>query len=155
MLLLAPPIAAAMPVQATNGSANIDGFARPTQANQGETLNEWLRSRLVKQARSRCPMTYGQLAMVAGISSLSETRVLDGTLQQLMEEDVGTGRPLLAALVISDHGNGLPAPWFFQKAADLGKFAGQPSDVEAFAFHASELRRALFHYTSLAAGGAS
>ena len=147
MLLLARPIATAMPIQTLNASVNTDEFVRPAQANQGETLNECLRRELVKQAHSCCPMTYGQLAMAAGISSMSETKVLGDTLQQLMEEDVRKDRPLLAALAISGHGNGLPAPWFFRKAKDLGKFSGQPKDIEAFAFHASELRRALFHYT--------
>ena len=110
MLLLARPIATAMPIQTLNASVNTDEFVRPAQANQGETLNECLRRELVKQAHSCCPMTYGQLAMAAGISLMSETKVLGDTLQQLMEEDVRKDRPLLAALAISGHGNGLPAP---------------------------------------------
>ena len=60
-------------------------------------------------------------------------------LEQLMAEDVAAGRTLIAALVVSKWRDGLPAPGFFEYAAQLGRFAGDASAAEQHAFHAFEL----------------
>ena len=143
MLAFSGPAVAALPAQATIAQA-IEGLA-PSAPSNDAVLKERLRHELVKQAHKRFPTTYVRLARTVAASSIVETAMLASALEQLMEEDAGEDHPLVAALVVS-LGIGLPAPWFFRKARDLGKFDGQPSDVEAFAFHARELQRAISYY---------
>ena len=52
-------------------------------------------------------------------------------LEQLMEEDVAAGRPMIAALVISRRGEDLPASGFFEKAVALGRFPSAPAQHSA------------------------
>lgn len=59
-------------------------------------------------------------------------------LEMMMEDDTRAGRPLLAALVLSRTGQGLPARGFFLKAEALGLDAAQPHE-----FHRKQ-RAALF-----------
>lgn len=70
-------------------------------------------------------MTYGALARDLG------WRVADLTaaLERLMEEDAATGHPQRAALLEGRLSNGLPAPGFFQKLAELGQ---SPADPPAY-----------------------
>ncbi|WP_216821430.1 hypothetical protein [Tabrizicola sp. TH137] len=78
-------------------------------------------------------MTYGALARDLG------WRVADLTaaLERLMEEDAAAGRPQRAALLEGRLSNGLPAPGFFLKLAELGL---TPADPAAFV---AETRAAL------------
>ena len=143
MLAFSGPAVAALPAQATIDQA-IESLA-PFAPSDGVVLKERLRHELVKQAHKRLPTTYVDLARAVAASSIGGTPMLASALEQMMEEDAGEDHPLVAALVVS-LGAGLPAPWFFRKARDLGKYDGQPGDVEAFAFHASELQRAISYY---------
>ena len=145
MLAFSGPAVAALPAQATIDQA-IEGLA-PSPPGNDVVLKERLRQELVKQAHKRLPTTYVRLARAVAASSIGETAMLASALEQMMEEDAGEDQPLVAALVVG-LGIGLPAPWLFRKAMDLGKFDGQPGDVEAFAFHASELQRAISYYFS-------
>lgn len=60
-----------------------------------------------------------------------------------MAGGVAAGRPLIAALVVGKRRDGLPAPGFFDCAAQLGRFAGDAAGPEARAFHALEFQAAL------------
>ena len=68
-------------------------------------------------------MTYGALARDLG------WRVADLTaaLERLMEEDAAAGRPQRAALLEGRLSNGLPAPGFFLKLAELGLTPADPA----------------------------
>lgn len=135
---------AALPEQATI-DREIGGLALSAPGNDA-VLKERLRQELVNQAHKRFPTTYAHLARTVAASSIGETASLASALQLLMEEDAGEDQPFVAALVVS-FDLGLPAPWFFRKARQIGKFCGQPGGVEAFAFHASELQRAISYYS--------
>lgn len=110
-----------------------------------ETLKVRLRQRLASQARIKLPIGYKRLERDLGPTG-GETSIRRDSVERLMEEDAQEGRPLLAAFAINARGSGLPAPWFFRKAQLLGRFAGEPEDVEAFAFHAKELHRCRAYY---------
>jgi hypothetical protein len=94
-----------------------------------------LEDRLAALAAAGDIITYGQLAKDLGLRMAD----LTAQLEQLMEEDAAGNRPFRAALLCQrlspDH---LPAPGFFQKAADLG----QPTDDPAAftAEHRKQLR---------------
>lgn len=77
-----------------------------------------LEDRLAALAAARETLTYGDLARDLGLRMAD----LTAQLESLMEEDAAAGKPFRAALLRQrlspDH---LPAPGFFQKAADLGR----------------------------------
>ena len=65
-----------------------------------------------------------------------------------MAEDAAAGHPFIAAMVVSRARDGLPALGFFEAAARLGRFDGDPWSAEAMAWHAAELALAhAFHAT--------
>lgn len=66
--------------------------------------------------------TYGALAQSLGW----RVGVLTDALERLMEEDAALGHPFRAALLEAKLTPGLPAPGFFQKAADLGARIDDP-----------------------------
>ena len=70
-------------------------------------------------------ITYGALARDLGLR-MSE---LTAQLEALMEDDAAQGKPFRAALLCQrlspEH---LPAPGFFQKAAELGADLSDPAD---------------------------
>jgi hypothetical protein len=108
--------------------------------------NDHLREELLKQIRTALPVTYEELADRLALSPPRTIHRLAGALEQLMDEDIAAGRPLLAALVVSKARPGLPARGFFLKAQASGLFPGHPAGREAVDFHAREMRRALrFH----------
>ena len=76
-----------------------------------------LESRLAALAAAGQTLTYGELARELGLRMADLTR----ELETLMEADAAHGKPFRAALLRQrlspDH---LPAPGFFQKAAELG-----------------------------------
>jgi hypothetical protein len=96
-------------------------------------LKSALEARLAALAAAGETMTYGALAQELGLRMAD----LTARLEALMEEDAALGRPFRAALLRQrlspDH---LPAPGFFQKAAELG----QPTD-DPTAFAADQRRR--------------
>ncbi|MBZ9983546.1 MULTISPECIES: hypothetical protein [unclassified Mesorhizobium] len=104
-------------------------------------LKTRLREELLLQARTRLPITYARLAK--SMVGSQATGVIQGALEQLMDDDADEGLPLLAAVAVNALDPGLPAPWFFHKAEDMGLFAGDPADLEAYAFHAREFCRAI------------
>lgn len=110
-------------------------------------LKTRLREGLVLQARAQLPITYASLA--ESVVGSNATGMIRDALEQLMDDNADEGLPLLAAVAVKALEPGLPAPWFFQKAEEMGLFAGDPADVEAYAFHAREFYRAISLYAGL------
>jgi hypothetical protein len=78
-------------------------------------------------------ITYGQLARDLGLRMAD----LTARLEALMEHDASAGEPFRAALLRQRLSpDGLPAPGFFLKAADLGCTTDNPA-----AFIADQRRR--------------
>jgi hypothetical protein len=91
-------------------------------------------------------VTYHQAARGVGLRPPHVIHSVSKLLEALMEEDAARGWPFIAALVVSRARDGLPALGFFQTAARLGRFAGDPFGEEAVAYHAAELALATaFH----------
>ena len=84
-----------------------------------------LEARLAEIAASGDTLTYGALARELGwrVSELTDA------LERLMEADAAAAAPQRAALLEARLGNGLPAPGFFLKLAELGL---TPEDPAAF-----------------------
>ena len=80
---------------------------------------EALAARLAELAALNQTTSYGQLARDLGLTGPATIARLTTALESLMEEDAAQGLPLRAALVTARN-SPLPAPGFFQKAAELG-----------------------------------
>lgn len=102
-----------------------------------------LRALLVAQAQAGATLSYREAAARLGLAPPGMIARLGAALEALMAQDAGQGRPLLAALCVSRTGSGLPGRGFFDKAAELGRFAGDPAGPEARAFHAREMSQLL------------
>ena len=95
-------------------SADVDALARQVRA-------------LLMQAPSNAlPMTYQHVASALGLTPSRTIARVAQALEQLMDEDVAAGRPMIAALVISRRGDDIPATGFFEKAVALGRFPDDP-----------------------------
>lgn len=91
-------------------------------------------------------VTYHQAARAVGLGPPHVIHSITTLLEALMDEDAAHGRPFLAALVVSRARDGLPALGFFETAARLGRFDGDPFGEEAVAYHSAELALATaFH----------
>lgn len=87
-----------------------------------------LEDRLAALATAGETIAYGTLARDLGLR-LGE---LTAALETLMEEDAALGRPFRAAVMRQRLSpDGLPAPGFFQKAADLGADVADPAGFAA------------------------
>ncbi|WP_137935140.1 hypothetical protein [Mesorhizobium comanense] len=122
---------------------DVDG--RIPIAPADNVLKRRLRGELLLQAQTRLPITYARLA--ESMVGSDGTVVIRHALEQLMDDDADEGLPLLAAVAVKALEPGLPAPWFFRKAEDMGLFAGDPTNLEAYAFHAREFYRAIHLHT--------
>ncbi len=92
-----------------------------------------LETRLAALAAAGETVTYGTLARELGL----RVAELSAALEALMEDDAAAGRPFRAALCAQRHSpQGLPAPGFFLKAAELGHATDDPA-----AFTADQRRR--------------
>jgi hypothetical protein len=83
-------------------------------------------------------VTYQGLASALNLAPPNTIRQVTSALEILMAEDVAAGRPMIAALVVRKGGAGLPARGFFEKAAELGRFEGDPMGDAAEAFYRVE-----------------
>lgn len=81
-----------------------------------------LEARLAELAAARQLVTYGALARDLGL----RIGVLTAALEALMAVDAAGNRPLRATLCEGKLSQGLPAPGFFQKCAELGLDVGDP-----------------------------
>ena len=108
-----------------------------------ETLARRLRAHLQTRATQRLPITYQQAAQGLLLVPPNTIHQITEALEQLMVEDAAADRPFIAAMVISKVRGGLPAPGFFDCAARLGRFVGDATCLDAWAFHAVELNAAV------------
>ena len=106
-------------------------------------LKDQLRDELVRQAQTGLPVTYKELARRLALSPPGTIHRVTEALEQLMEEDIAAGRPLLSAVAVSRVRPGIPGRGFFLKVRRAGLFSGELTGPEAFAFHSGELQRAL------------
>ena len=70
-------------------------------------------------------VTYQALASELGLSPPGTIQQVAAALEQSMREDVATGCPMIAALVISRAGD-MPRQGFFDLAVELGRFPDDP-----------------------------
>ena len=83
-----------------------------------------LEERLAALAAAGETITYGQLAKDLGLRMAD----LTAQLEHLMEHDAAANRPFRAALLRQRLSpDNLPAPGFFQKAAELGHSTNDPA----------------------------
>jgi len=104
-----------------------------------ETLARRLRAHLQALAKLRLPITYREAAKGLLLTPPNTIRQVTEALEQIMTEDAAADRPFISAMVISKMRGGLPAPGFFDCAARLGRFAGDATCLDAWAFHAVEI----------------
>lgn len=105
-----------------------------------------LRANLRTLAAAGETTTYHQAARGLGLAPPHVIHSVATLLEALMEEDAARGHPFIAALVVSRARDGLPARGFFETAARLGRFEGDPFGAGAARFHAAERARATaFH----------
>ena len=117
-----------------------DSAAKTTvEDNTGETLARRLRAHLQALATRRLPITYREAAKGLLLSPPNTIHQVTEALEQIMIEDAAADRPFIAAMVISKMRGGLPAPGFFDCAARLGRFAGDATCLDAWAFHSFEI----------------
>jgi len=106
-------------------------------------LSPRVRTHLHRIARQATPITYKALTEALELTPPNTIHQVTEALEHLMREDAANGRPFIAALVISKARGGLPAPGFFDCARRVGRFDGDPSGPEAWAFHGAEFAAAV------------
>ena len=126
-----------------------------SDANHLQAIASRLRKHLQMIAERGVPATYQELAKTLGLTPPHTIHQVTEALEYLMAEDAATGRPFIAAIVISKARGGLPAPGFFDCARRLGRFAGDEAGPEAWAFHAREFNAAVTFWTATATTGKS
>jgi hypothetical protein len=119
---------------------------RPADAD----LPARVRAHLARLTPAQVPVTYRDLANGLGLRPPHTIHRLALALEATMRADVEAGRPLIAALVISKTGGGVPQEGFFELAATLGRLPPEPG--AAVAAYRHEFDAAVRHY--LAAGSA-
>ncbi len=97
-----------------------------------------LRALLRRAAARNETLTYHQAATAIGLTPPHIIHSVSLLLEALMDQDAEHGHPFLAALVVSRGRDDLPALGFFEKAARLERFDGDPFGEEALAWHAAE-----------------
>lgn len=113
-----------------------------------EALRARLRANLRLVAGMGVTVTYHQAARGLDLGPPHVIHTVTRLLEALMEEDAASGHPFIAALVVSRARQGLPAFGFFETAARLGRFDGDPFGEEAIAYHAAELALATAFHAS-------
>ncbi|MBZ9538867.1 hypothetical protein KGQ90_07945 [Modicisalibacter tunisiensis] len=86
-----------------------------------------IRRLLETTPREALPMTYQQVAGALGLEPPRTIQQVALALEETMREDAEAERPLMAALVVSRQGQGLPARGFFDLAVALGRFPEEPA----------------------------
>ncbi|MBP6999952.1 hypothetical protein [Amaricoccus sp.] len=107
-----------------------------------------LRENLRLVASLGVTVTYHQAARGVGLAPPHVIHSVSQLLEALMEEDAAASVPFIAALVVSRARQGLPALGFYETAARLGRFAGDPFGEEAVAYHAAELALATAYHAA-------
>ena len=94
-----------------------------------------VRGHLQRIAEQATPITYRTLAKAMDLRPPNTIHQVTEALEHLMREDSVNGHPFIAALVVSRVQGGLPAPGFFETAAELDRFVGDHSGPEAWVFY--------------------
>jgi hypothetical protein len=128
--------------RATTWSVSAIHLKTRAMSSHSDRVAEHLRTCLQNIATAGLTITYGSLARLLELSPPNTIHQITVALERLMEEDAEVGRPFMASLVLSKARGRLPAVGFFDCARRLGRFAGDPSGVEARSFHATELNAA-------------
>lgn len=93
-------------------------------------LADDLRALLTRRTPADPFITYQGLATALGLQPPGTIQRVAAVLEQTMREDVGAGRPMIAALVISRAGD-MPRRGFFDLAVALGRFSDDPAQHRA------------------------
>ncbi|WP_254025595.1 CBS domain-containing protein [Mesorhizobium ventifaucium] len=114
-----------------------------------------LQQELIRHACQGIPTTYRQLLRSVGTVAGVDETLVRASLERLMDEDTIAARPFVTALVIGPQAGGLSEPWFFSKARKSGRLVPLSDELEAWAFHARELQRAVSYYRTLSSNAAA
>ncbi|MFP4274781.1 MAG: DUF6522 family protein, partial [Paracoccaceae bacterium] len=125
---------------APDGSAREVPPPRRESDSEEATLRQRIRAHLAGLSATELPLTYGALARGLGLYMPGAVRRVTRALETTMEEDARSGRPFLAALVVSRMRGHRAGRGFFDKAAELGR-GPEPGEDEA-AWWARELAAA-------------
>jgi hypothetical protein len=99
------------------------------------------RAFLEEAAKRKRLVTYRDIAIVLEVSPPNTIQQVALALERLMEQDAAAGRAFIAALAVSGSLDGnLPRRGFFDCAARLGRFDGDPDGPDARMFHANEVK---------------
>ena len=96
----------------------------------------------------QAPMTYQAVAVALQLQPPQTIHQVSNALERLMAEDVTAEHPMIAALVISKSGSGLPAVGFFETAARLGRFDGDVTGDDAVTFYQTEFLMAVEYWNT-------
>lgn len=122
----------------------------PLTGREERLLGIRLHQELARSAFRGIPTPYrALLTSVATTGAEIDARLVRHTLETLMDEDAAAGRPFAMALTIVPNGVGCPPKWFFDKAQRSGRLAISADELEALAFHARELQRAISYYRAM------
>jgi hypothetical protein len=108
-----------------------------------EILTNRLRAHLQEMAARGLAITYGEMARELGLIPPNTIHQLTQALEELMAEDSVADRPFIAAMVISKMRKGLPAPGFFDCAAQLGRFVGEATGENLRVYYEAEFNAVL------------
>jgi hypothetical protein len=122
--------------------ATLDKNAPPPEK---DILTERVRLALKRRAGKGVPVGIDRFASEIDPRG-RKVSVIRQALDDITRADAAAGRPLLAALVLDDPHTELPPESFFGVARDNGLFCGHPRGLEAYAFHAQQLRSAVRAY---------
>jgi CBS domain-containing protein len=125
------------------------GIGKPTGPREERLMSIRLQKELIRRACQGIPTTYRQLLRSVGTVADADETLVRASLERLMDEDTVAARPFVTALVIGPQAGGLPEPWFFSKARTSGRLASRSDELEAWAFHARELQRAVSYYRTM------
>jgi hypothetical protein len=114
-------------------------------APEKDILTERVRLALKRRAGNGVPVGIARLASEIDPRGRKASAIRQA-LDDITRADAAAGRPLLATLVLDDPNTELPPESFFGVARDNGLFSGHPRGLEAYAFHAQQLRRAVSAY---------
>lgn len=98
------------------------------------------RAFLEEAAKRKRLVTYRDIATVLEASPPNVIHQVTVALERLMQQDAAAGRPFIAALAVSGTLDDMPRRGFFDCAARLGRFAGDPDGPDARIFHANEVQ---------------
>lgn len=110
-------------------------------------LQRRMREILLTVAARGGTITYRDLAGSLGLEPPGVIRRVAALLEAAMSDDARAGRPFLASVVVS-RAEGLPRRGFFEHAAALGRFRGDPEGPEAKAFFQEEVDAARSYWGS-------